>query len=77
VTTPTKSDFLAAYEKELHQTFGAMVDSDIIATFAYYAAEGVAGRRPWFPSASAFSKRAWHAIGMTGEPTIEALRRLP
>jgi hypothetical protein len=75
VTTPTKSAFLAAYEKELREFYDG--SPGLWAQILAAASDSInsTGMAVWFPT-SQCTERAWHAIGMTGEPTIEALRRL-
>jgi hypothetical protein len=69
VTAPTKSAFLAAYRNELRRTMCTKILSNARKSINN-------GTDAWSPYGAPCAERAWHAIGMSGEPTIEALRRL-
>jgi hypothetical protein len=67
MTTPTKSAFLAAYEKEFS-------GSRLTAFHKKWMTETIGATE--YPYCRHCVIRAWRSLGMTGEPTIEALRRL-
>jgi hypothetical protein len=72
VTIPTKSAFLAAYEKELDDSGGHDDDAESYMKAMIKTLNG----EQCSTGCALCIKHAWHAIGMTGKPTIEALRRL-
>jgi hypothetical protein len=77
VTTPTQSAFLAAYAKEMIEAYLGGTDAsfrdELMAE--YHKTLSIDKIATWLPGSNC-AERAWHAIGMTGWPTIEALRRL-
>lgn len=72
----TKSDFLAAYERELFLRYEWTKDEPKMLRFMASVKATLTGANTWAHDGEAVVL-AWRAIGGKGKPTLKALRALP
>lgn len=73
-TIPQRRAYMAAYKHELRARFAWAEDQEKLLRFLHAVRDTLKGRaNVWQPSGDA-AVAAWHAIGMTGRPTLKQMR---